>query len=78
MEHCQWSIKHKLWCTELNCHNSEVLKSYILVIGDIITVTHNPTPVAFKNCASFIKFIIKIDKTTINDPEDLDLVMFLF
>ena len=44
-------------------YNTEVLKSndaYILVRGDIITAAHNnPTPVAFKNCASFIKCITK-------------------
>ena len=53
-------------------YNTEVLKSnlcdyndaYILVRGDIVTTAHNnPTPVAFRNCASFIKCIIKIDGT---------------
>ena len=64
-------------------YNTEVLKSnlcdynnaYILV-KDYITATAAPTTqVAFKNCAPFTKFIIKIDGTTINDAEDLDLVM---
>ena len=36
---------------------------------------HNITQVAFKNCAPFIKCIIKVDWTTIDDAEDLDLVM---
>ena len=30
---------------------------------------------AFKNCVSFINCITKIDGTTIDDAEDLDLVM---
>ena len=34
--------------------------------------------VAFKNCASFTKFITKIDETTIYDAEDLDLVMPMY
>ena len=29
----------------------------------------------FKNCTLFIKFVAKIDGTTIDDTEDLDLVM---
>ena len=64
-------------------YNTEVLKynhcdysdAYILVRGDI-TVTAAPvTQVSFKICASFIKCITKIDGTTIDDTEDLDLVM---
>ena len=60
-------------------YNTQALKSnlcdyndaYILVRGDIVTTAHNNlTPVAFKNCELFIKCIIKIDGTTI---EDLDL-----
>ena len=34
--------------------------------------------VAFKNCASFIKCIIKIDGTTIDDAKNLDLVMQMY
>ena len=65
-------------------YNREVLKSnfcncndaYILVKGDIVTTEYNiPTQLAFKNCAPFIKSITTIDGTTINDAEDLDLVM---
>ena len=65
-------------------YNTEVLKSnfcncndaYILVKGDIVTAAYNiPTQLAFKNFVSFIKSITKIDGTTINDAEDLDLVM---
>ena len=45
--------------------------------GDIVTTAHNnPTPVALKNCAPFIKCIKKIDGTAI-DYLDLDLVMLI-
>ena len=68
-------------------YNTEVLKSnlcdykdaYILVRGDIVTTAHNnPTPVAFKNCGTFTKCIIKIDGTTTDNAEDLDLVMLMY
>ena len=68
-------------------YNTEVLKSnlcdykdaYILVTGDIVTTAHNnPTPGAFKNCATFTKCIIKIDRTTTDNAEDLDLVMLMY
>ena len=49
--------------------------AYILVRGDVVTRAHNNlTPVAFTNCAPFIKCITKIDGATIDDAEDLDLV----
>ena len=32
----------------------------------------------FKICALFIKFLTKIDGTTIDDTEDLDLVMSMY
>ena len=55
---------------------TEILKSnlcdyndaYILVKGDITVTATLETQVAFKNCASFIKCIAKIDETTIDDP----------
>ena len=67
---------------EIN-YKTEILKSnlfdyneaYILVRGDIIVVAAPTTEVASKNCAPFTKCIKKIDKTTIYDVEDLDLVM---
>ena len=47
--------------------------------GDIITTVHkNPISVAFKNCGPFIKCITKIDGTTIDDADDLDLVMLIY
>ena len=49
--------------------------AYILVRGVITIVGDNGTKVAFKNCAPFMKCIIKIDGTSIDDAENLDLVM---
>ena len=61
-------------------YSTEVLKSNLCDYNsayskrDIVTTVHNnPAPVAFKNCAPFIKFIKKIDETTIYYAEDLDL-----
>ena len=34
--------------------------------------------IAFKNCTPFIRYITKIDGTTIDDTEDLDLVMRMY
>ena len=64
-------------------YNTEVLESnlcdyndaYILVRGNITIIVHQVTQVAFKNCARFTKCITKIDRKTINDAENLDLVM---
>ena len=64
-------------------YNTEVLKSNlcdyndanILVSGNITIIGHQVTQVAFKNCAPFTKCITKIDGTTIDDAEDLDLVV---
>ena len=47
----------------------------ILARDDITIIGHQATQVAFKNCAPFTKCITKIDGTTIDDAEDLDLVM---
>ena len=38
----------------------------------------NKSQVAFKNCAPFNKCIKKIDGTTIDDAEDLDLVIQMY
>ena len=61
-------------------YNRKVLKpnfcyyndDYILVRGDITIIGHPVTPVAFKNCTPFAKYITKIDGATIDDAEDLD------
>ena len=39
---------------------------------------HPVTQVALKNCASLAMCIRKIDGTTIDDAEDLDLVMLMY
>ena len=52
--------------------------SYILVKGNITVTAALETQVSFKNYASFIKFITKIDEITIDDAEDLDLVMPMY
>ena len=49
--------------------------AYILVKGDNVTMGRNVAQVAFKNCAPFTKCIAKIYGTTIDDVEDLDMVM---
>ena len=49
--------------------------AYILVTGGITAVAAPGTQTEFKNCAPFTKCITKIDGITIDDPEDLDLVM---
>ena len=67
-------------------HNTKVLKSdlsdynyaYILVIGDITVRAVGATQAAFKNCAPFTKCTTKIDETTIDDAEDLRLVMPMY
>ena len=64
-------------------YNTEILKSnlcdhkdaYILVRVDITVVAAPAAQVAFKNCAPFTKCITKVDETTIDNAEDLDLVM---
>ena len=70
---------------EINC-NTEVLKSmlydykdaYIFVRGDITVTAAPETLVVFKNCAWCTKCITKIDGTTLDDAEDLDLVMPMY
>ena len=65
-------------------YNAGVLKSnlcdhnntYILVRGIITIADHNlATQVAFKNCAQFTECITKTSGSTVDDAEDLDLVM---
>ena len=67
-------------------YNTEVLKSnlcdyndaYILVRCGIIVTATPAIQVALKNCAPFTKCMTKIDGTTIDDAEDLDLVMPMY
>ena len=85
----KWSIvndqssKNYYARNDTEIYNTEILKShlgdyndaYILVRGEITILVYPVTQVAFKNCAPFTKYITKIDGTTIDDAEDLDLVM---
>ena len=41
-------------------------------------IGHHSAQVVFKNCAPFMKCITKIDEATIDDAENLDLVMPMF
>ena len=67
-------------------YNTEVLKynlsdyndAYILVRGDITVASAPATQVSFKNCAPFTKCITKIDRKTIDDAEDLGLIMPMY
>ena len=62
----------------LKCNLADYNNAYILIRGDITIVEDNVTQVAFNNCAPFGKCITKIDGTTIDDSENLDLVMLLY
>ena len=67
-------------------YNTEVLKSnrcdysnaYILVRDDITVTAAGATQVALKYYVPFSKCATEIDGTTIDDPEDLDLVMSMY
>ena len=67
-------------------YNAEVLKSNLcdykdaqnLVRGDITIIVHQIDQIAFKNYAPFTMCITKIDETTIDDAEDLDLVIPMY
>ena len=41
-------------------------------------VVYETTQIEFENCEPFTKWITKIDETTIDDAEDLDLVMPMY
>ena len=66
--------------------NSNVLKSnlcdynddYILVKGNITVTAAPETQVAFKKYALFTKYITKVDATTKDDAENLNLAMPMF
>ena len=68
---------------EITC-NTEILISNLcdysdaLVGGDITVIAAPATQVVFKSCAPSTKCITKIDETTIDDAEDLDLVMSMY
>ena len=50
----------------------------ILVKGDNTVAAAPATQVLFKNCAPFTKCTTKIDRITVDDAEDLDLVMTMY
>ena len=52
--------------------------AYILVKGDMTIANDYRTLVTFKNWALFIKCITKIDGRTLDDDEDLHLVMLMY
>ena len=52
--------------------------AYIVVKGDITIRAAPQTQVTFKNYAPFTKCITNIDETTINDAENLYLVMPIY
>ena len=72
-----YDVTNKITC------NTDILKSnlcdyndsYILVRSDITVAAAPATQVVFKNSAPFTKSIKKFNETTIDDAEDLDLVM---
>ena len=52
--------------------------AHILVRGDLTIKGHHVTQVALKTCSPFTKCIKKIHGTTIDDTEDLDLIMSMY
>ena len=50
----------------------------VLVNDDVTMIGDNGTQVAFKICATFIKFTTKIDGTIIVDARDLDLITSMY
>ena len=56
----------------------DYINSYILVKGGITIIGNRVIQVAFQNCAPLTKRITKIVRTTIDDAEDLDLVMMMY
>ena len=53
--------------------------AYILLKDKIIIIESNATTqVAFKDCARFINYIAKIDRSTRNGAKDLDLVILMY
>ena len=53
-----------------DCNDAHILEEMIFLFRG-----HAAVQVAFKNCAPFINCITSFDRTTIDDAEDLDLVM---
>ena len=56
----------------------DYINTYILVKGDVIIIEQNKTQLAFKNCSPFTKCIPKINRITIDEAGNLDLVVLWF
>ena len=86
MEHCQCQSNANYGAGNEIIYNIEVLKSHLCDYNDAqilvtvyLTVRAAPgTQITFKNCVPFTKCITKIDKTTIDDAENFDLVMPMY
>ena len=86
MEHYQWSIYEKYCVGNKIFYNTKVLKlnlcdcnnGYILVKSNINVIAASTTQVSIKHRAPLTKCIKKIDETTLDDAEDLDLVMLMY
>ena len=86
-----WQKNRTLWWTNYGVgiditYNTEVLKSNfcdyndacISVRGDITVTAAGATQVTLKSCAQFTKCITKINGPTIDNAEDLDLVITMY
>ena len=77
----QWNNvgNHIIYKTKaLKSNRCDYNNVYILVRGDITVTAAPATQVSFKNCAPFTKCITKINRTTVDDAEDLDLVIPIY
>ena len=71
-----WTVTRK-W--DIVSFQSNANYDVSILVKDDITVTVAPsTQVSIKNCALFTKCITKRDATTIDDAEDLYLVMPIY
>ena len=61
--------------TQINIHNT---RSSIRALKFASDIFYKSLKVSFKNCATFIKCTTKNDETTIDDAEDLDLVVPMY
>ena len=87
MENYRLSIKRKLCVGHESIYNKEAWISnlwdysdaYILVLsGNIVVLAHNnSTLAAFKNYATFTDCITKMDETTVDEAEGLDLIKLM-
>ena len=81
----KWDIVNGQWNANYDVGNEIIYKTkvlisnlcdfngaYILVRTGITVIAAPSTQVSFKNCASFIKCITKIDGATVDDAADLD------